>query len=350
MATPSENLLEAASRGDLAGVERALSRGAQVDAKGPRGNTALNEAAQSGQTEIVKRLLEAGAHVDNKGGSHMTPLMNAACHGHFEIVPLLIEKGALVSDDLLSTIQTKINILEENAEGGTVRPGGVEAWKEALAYLVTERLRQDFPDLAKALAEASDTEERRDLIARLAEAARRGVDVSRAVTRVADLVSDGDAATRGYASAALTQHAMRARDWEAVRRLLVGDTEQKAGAIGELVFGAADGIDLSALVSTIIGLFEDPAPETRRNATLTLAFSAKHKVDVSSATAALARLLSDPVPLVRRGAAVALYRIADAGADVSGAISALKARLADGDENTKRFAAEALKKATPKKV
>jgi hypothetical protein len=261
-------------------------------------------------------------------------------------VPLLIERGALVSDDLLSTIQTKINIFEENGEAGMVRPEGVEAWKGAMAYLVTERLRQDFPEIAKALAEASEPEERRELMARVAEAARRGIDVSRAVARMGDMVSDADAATRGFASAAVTQHAMRARDWEAVRRLLAGDAEQKAGAIGELVFGAADGVDLSTLVPTIIELFQDPVADTRRNATLTLAFSAKHKVDVSSATAALAGLLSDPVPLVRRGAAVALYRIADAGADVSVAIGALKASLEDQDENTKRFAGEALKKAT----
>jgi hypothetical protein len=348
MPTSSEELLEAASRGDLPGVERALKRGAQVDAKGPHGNTALNEAAQLGHTDIVKRLLEAGAYLENKGGTHMTPLMNAACHGHFDIVPLLIEKGAAVSDDLLSTIQTKINILEGNAGAGMVRPEGVEAWKGAMAYLVTERLRQDFPEIARALSEATDGEERRDLIARVAEAARRGVDVSRAVTRVGELLSDPDAATRGYASAALTQHAMRGRAWEAVRGLLSGDLEQKAGAIGELVFGAADGIDLSTLVATIIRLFEDPVPDTRRNATLTLAFSAKHKVDVSSATSALAQLLSDPEPLVRRGAAVALYRIADGGAYVSGAVAALESCRDDEDENTRRFAAEALKKAVPR--
>jgi hypothetical protein len=123
-----EQLLKAASEGDLSGVEQALRSGADVDAKGTYNDTALNGACTWGHTEVVKRLLEAGADVENKGGAEHDA-QNAASRRHFEIVQLLLQKGARVSDDLLSIIQTKVNILEENAEAGMVLWEGVEAWK-----------------------------------------------------------------------------------------------------------------------------------------------------------------------------------------------------------------------------
>ena len=82
----------------------------------------MNEAAHAGHAAVAERLLVAGADLAHKGGADLTPLMNAAVTGHVDVVRLLLAKGARVSNDLLSTIQLKVNILEENAESGMVYP------------------------------------------------------------------------------------------------------------------------------------------------------------------------------------------------------------------------------------
>lgn len=133
-AIADQQLRKAAAAGDLAGVEQALQAGADVRAKDEHDNTALNEAALWGHAAVVRTLLDAGADIENKGsGGGMTPLAHATSHGHFDVSQLLLERGARVTDDLLSIIQTKVSILEENAEAGMVRWEGVEAWKRVQA-------------------------------------------------------------------------------------------------------------------------------------------------------------------------------------------------------------------------
>ena len=88
--------------------------------------------------EVVKYLLENGADIANKGGADMTPLMNAALSGQVGIVRVLVERGAKVTDDVLRSVQ----LLEENAELGMVRPDAVEAWREFLDMLTAARQRQ----------------------------------------------------------------------------------------------------------------------------------------------------------------------------------------------------------------
>lgn len=141
MSSPNDDLLAAASKGDLAGVNGALGEKADVNARGEYGDAALNLAAQRGHVEIVQRLLESGADLENLGGADMTPIMNAAVSGHAAVVRLLLDKGARVSDDLLSSLQLKIGILEENAEAGMVRPEAVDAWKRFLEMLIAARSR-----------------------------------------------------------------------------------------------------------------------------------------------------------------------------------------------------------------
>jgi len=143
MPSAEEKLLfEAAYRGELEIVETALIL-ADVNAKAEYGDTALNKAASEGHLEVVKLLIERGADVNNKGGADLTPIMNAATGGHIKVVEFLISKGAIISNDLLSVIQLKVNILEENAESGMVLPKAVESWKAFLQYLLEERMKQD---------------------------------------------------------------------------------------------------------------------------------------------------------------------------------------------------------------
>ena len=137
------SLLKAAADGRLAGVEAALGNGANIDARAEFGDTALNLAAEHGHGDIVERLIAGGAAIENRGGADKTPLMNAAFAGHVGIVRLLLVAGARVVDDLLRSVQLKVNILTENAEVGMVRPEAVTAWKQFLDLLAEARARQD---------------------------------------------------------------------------------------------------------------------------------------------------------------------------------------------------------------
>ncbi len=138
MKKTSKVLFLAVRNGDLDGVKEALKNGADIEAKESYGDTALNIAAENGHLEIVKYLIESGANIENLGGAAKTPLMNAAFDGHAEIVIVLIAHGAKITRDLLSSVQVKVNILEENAEAGMVTQEGVSAWKQFLDYLIAE--------------------------------------------------------------------------------------------------------------------------------------------------------------------------------------------------------------------
>ncbi len=140
-----EQLLLAASRGDLSEVDACLEKGADVNARDQYGYSALNEASREGHLEVVKRLVEAGADIENTGGADITPLMSAAFAGQFDAVEFLLAQGAEVRNDLLSNVQLKVNILKENAEAGMVHPEAVEGWMWFLKFLQVAQIRQVKP-------------------------------------------------------------------------------------------------------------------------------------------------------------------------------------------------------------
>jgi ankyrin repeat protein len=145
MTTINDQLLKAASAGDLAGVSQALERGANVNAKDEYNNSSLNLAALWGYAEVVKRLLEAGADIENRGsGGGLTPLANAASRGHSAVAQILLDHGARVTDDLLSILQTKVNILQENSEAGIATKESLTSWKGALDFFIKQRMKQDL--------------------------------------------------------------------------------------------------------------------------------------------------------------------------------------------------------------
>jgi ankyrin repeat protein len=141
--TAEEKLRQDAAAGNAEAVLSALAAGAAVNARSEYGDTALNLAADRGHDGVVAVLLGAGADIENLGGADKTPLMNAAFAGHVGIVRMLLAKGARISDDLLSSLAVKASILEENAEGGMVRPEAAEAWRSFLNAMIAEREKQD---------------------------------------------------------------------------------------------------------------------------------------------------------------------------------------------------------------
>jgi ankyrin repeat protein len=81
-----------------------VERGADVNAKGDTGYTALHVASGLGQVELVDFLLKNGADVDAKD-VRGTPLAAAALQGHEPVVQLLIERKANPQEGLVAFSQ-----------------------------------------------------------------------------------------------------------------------------------------------------------------------------------------------------------------------------------------------------
>ncbi|KAG9443442.1 hypothetical protein H6P81_014782 [Aristolochia fimbriata] len=86
-----------ASVGDVEGLKKALSAGADKDEEDSEGRTALHFACGYGEVKCAQVLLEAGAAVDALDKNKNTALHYAAGYGRKECVALLLENGAAVT-------------------------------------------------------------------------------------------------------------------------------------------------------------------------------------------------------------------------------------------------------------
>lgn len=86
-------LLAAAARGDLAGVDRALSAGADPDFPGPSDETPLMIAAHFGHAPICRTLLAAGANRERINAAGDKAADKAVAGGHIAIAEMLLETG-----------------------------------------------------------------------------------------------------------------------------------------------------------------------------------------------------------------------------------------------------------------
>lgn len=89
-----QQLLTLSYHGDLDGVRRALSQGADVDSKSARNATPLILAAMCGHEAVVRLLLRAGADVHAATHAGKTALWVAGRQGHNWIARLLLSHGA----------------------------------------------------------------------------------------------------------------------------------------------------------------------------------------------------------------------------------------------------------------
>ena len=94
--SPNKSLIEAAKRGSLDAVKKAIGKGAEVDAV-IKGWTPLMWASQEGYISIVDFLLEAGADVNFADPGGFTPLKQAVGESHVDLAELLLLRGADVS-------------------------------------------------------------------------------------------------------------------------------------------------------------------------------------------------------------------------------------------------------------
>ncbi len=88
------DLVDAAQRGDGHAVHRLIVDGADLNARGPMGYTALHWAGIRGHWEIFSELVKAGAPVNAIGSDGGTPLHWACHHDRPDMIVLLLDAGA----------------------------------------------------------------------------------------------------------------------------------------------------------------------------------------------------------------------------------------------------------------
>jgi ankyrin repeat protein len=83
-------LIAAAERGDASAAARLIGRGADVNAKDEKHDSAFLVASARGRTEVVKLALAAGADLKSTNRYGGTGLIPACHYGHLETVRLLL--------------------------------------------------------------------------------------------------------------------------------------------------------------------------------------------------------------------------------------------------------------------
>ena len=136
IATAAETtLLEAVERGDRAAAVRLLTKGANPNAPGPDGTTAIMWAASNGDIDLVRALIKAGANVTLKNQFGTTAITEAAIIGSAPVIDALLKAGA--------DPNTK------NPEGETplmavARSGNVDAAKRLLEARADVNAKENF--------------------------------------------------------------------------------------------------------------------------------------------------------------------------------------------------------------
>jgi len=86
-----------------------ISAGAQVDAKGPSGRTALYEAVRDGHLDLIRFLIETGAAVNIRDKEGASPLDYAVWGGSVDSAALLLAHGARLNEPEPKTGATPVN-------------------------------------------------------------------------------------------------------------------------------------------------------------------------------------------------------------------------------------------------
>jgi ankyrin repeat protein len=89
-------LLDALLHGDLAMLEQALARGADIEQSTPNGQRPLMLAVRRDQPALVERLLQAGADTEAADSRGLRALHLAAGAGRHELVARLLDAGAAI--------------------------------------------------------------------------------------------------------------------------------------------------------------------------------------------------------------------------------------------------------------
>ncbi len=129
----------AAEKGDLAGVQAELDKGADVNKKDNDGMTPLLIAVTLGHNEIVELLIAKGADVNVADPFSMTPLHFAAVFGQKEITELLLAECADVDAKNLDD-ETPLDMAEMIVATSPAPPGFGGDFEETIDLLRKHQL------------------------------------------------------------------------------------------------------------------------------------------------------------------------------------------------------------------
>jgi len=129
----------AAEKGDLAGVQAELDKGADVNKKDNDGMTPLLIAVTLGHKEIVELLIAKGADVNVADPFSMTPLHFAAVFGQKEITELLLAECADV-DAKSASWGTPLDMAEMIVATSPAPPGFGGDFEETIDLLRKHQL------------------------------------------------------------------------------------------------------------------------------------------------------------------------------------------------------------------
>ena len=154
----SDQLFEAARRGDAAAVTALIEKGADVNSKFRYGTTALFKAAERGNTEVVKVLLARGADPNVTDTFYgVTAMYWALQNKHVEVVRALLEKDSGSVDTVLMTGVREGNLQLVNiaiAKGG-LKP---ETLTVALAVTTDDEKKSEIAAILKKAGAAPPPE------------------------------------------------------------------------------------------------------------------------------------------------------------------------------------------------
>lgn len=93
MTATAQTMLEAAERGDAAGVERLIASGAPIDQANASGQTPLLLAVQNNHLAVAIRLIDAGANINAQAANQDTPWLLAGALGRTAMLRHMLPKG-----------------------------------------------------------------------------------------------------------------------------------------------------------------------------------------------------------------------------------------------------------------
>eukprot|EP00162_Nutomonas_longa_P004247 comp15009_c0_seq1/m.22264 comp15009_c0_seq1/g.22264 ORF comp15009_c0_seq1/g.22264 comp15009_c0_seq1/m.22264 type:complete len:182 (-) comp15009_c0_seq1:45-590(-) len=109
----TDELCNAASKGKIDDIQRALDKGADVNQPDKYGMNAIHHCAIDGQFSAFKFLVENGADLDDRSADKSTPLILACASNSYLIVDYIIGKYR----SLLDPEEVKIRVNQTNNAG-----------------------------------------------------------------------------------------------------------------------------------------------------------------------------------------------------------------------------------------
>lgn len=151
-------LIVAAMEGHSTMVDLLLMKGAEIEYKNERGNTALIIAAEEGRLDVVCVLVKFGALVEQKNSCGCNALMLASKNGHTNVVRFLLSKNADVNEKsnrgytslMFACTANSVEIVQMLIEAGVTPSANSEDNYNALTCSLLAKTRSQG-DLVKKL-------------------------------------------------------------------------------------------------------------------------------------------------------------------------------------------------------